>query len=133
MRRSEGNLVGALSAFSAAVERLQSTKSDVLTLAICAVELATTLAEVGDPQAKDTLLRALELVTTADAPYLESRIAAALSHVRDQAGDHELAISHLLQAQDAAQRAGDAEGYAHYARAMTPSESALTQRELVVS
>lgn len=130
LRRTEGNLVGALSAFSAAVESLKAAAGDPLALACAAVELATTLAEAADPQAKDTLLRALDLATHAEAPYLESRIAAALAHLRDRDGDRELATSHLLQAQDAAQRAGDAEGYAHYARAIAPSESALTQRQL---
>jgi len=129
LRRSEGNLVGALSAFGACVSRLNDLGSDRMTMARAAVELATSLAEAGDPQARDALLRALELAKEAEAPYLEARVAVALALLCERKGDRELATSHMLEAQEASQRAGDADGFARYSVSELPSESATTRRQ----
>jgi eukaryotic-like serine/threonine-protein kinase len=130
LRRSEGNLVGALSAFGACVSRLTDLGGDRMTMARAAVELATSLADAGDPQAREVLLRALELAKEAEAPYLEARVAVALALLCEREGDRELATSHMLEAQEASRRAGDAEGVARYSANGLPSESATTRRQL---
>jgi serine/threonine protein kinase/tetratricopeptide (TPR) repeat protein len=128
LRRSEGNLVGAMAAFSTALQRL-SGGPDSLAVARAAVELAMTVAQGNDPQAaEDALRRAQELARAADSPYLEACTSGALAVLHSAQGEKGFAENHLRRACAAALKAGDAEGYARYERAFEPAETAITER-----
>jgi tetratricopeptide (TPR) repeat protein len=127
LRRSESNLVGAVGAFSAALQRLSHMNADALAVARAAVELAVTLAQGSDPQAAgESLLRAQELAREADAPHLEARAAAAMAELHETLGDRGRAETHLRHACEAALRAGDASGFARYDALLARAEAALT-------
>ena len=103
LRRSEGNLVGAVAAFSTALQRLSSSGADALAVARAAVELAVTLAQGSDAQAADDALRrAQELAREADAPYLEARTAGCARRAPRAHGERGCAEIHLRSACEAA-------------------------------
>jgi tetratricopeptide (TPR) repeat protein len=127
LRRSESNMVGAVGAFSAALQRLSHMNADALAVARAAVELAVTLGQGSDPQAAgEALLRAQELAREADAPYLEARAAAAMAELHESIGDRTHAETHLRHACEASLRAGDAVGFARYDTLLERAEAALT-------
>ena len=115
LRRTDGNLVGAIGSFGTALQRL-SERGDTLALAKAAVELAVTMAQGNDPAAAtEALDRAQELAAKAEAPHLQARAAAALAALREQTGDREGADAARQEAWQAAVRAGDGEGAAQLA------------------
>jgi serine/threonine-protein kinase len=129
LRRSEGNFVGAVAAFSTALQRLSNSGADALALARAAVELAVTLAQSGESQAaEEALRRAQELAQEAGAPYLTGRTADALALLCASRGEQQAAEKHLQMACEAALAAGDSEGFARYERALEPAETAITER-----
>jgi hypothetical protein len=129
LRRSESNLVGAVGAFSAALQRLAHMNADALAVARAAVELAVTLAQGNDAQAAgEALLRAQELAGEADAPYLEARAAAAMAELHESLGERARAETHLRQACEAALKAGDAAGFVRYDAMLAHSETARPAR-----
>jgi serine/threonine-protein kinase len=124
LRRSEGNVVGAVGAFSSALQRLTSRGADGLEIAKAAVELAVTLAQGSDQAAAaDALQRADQLAAEAEAPYLQARVAAALAALREGQGNAMAAELCWQQAWQAAVRAGDGEGAARLERSLTRSGS----------
>ena len=129
LRRSEGNSLGAVAAFSTALQRLSNGGADALAVARAAVELAVTLAQGSDaPAAEEALRRAQDLAREADAPYLEARTADALATLNAAHGDRQTAEHHLRKACEAALAAGDSEGFSRYQRALEPAETAITER-----
>jgi tetratricopeptide (TPR) repeat protein len=129
LRRAEGNVVGAVAAFSTALHRLAKAGADGLALAKGAVELACTLAEGDDPQAaSDALMRAEELARKAEAPYLEARAAGALAAVRESQGEHAVAEACLRKALASAAEAGDAAGVASHARSLGQHPTVQSER-----
>ncbi len=129
LRRSEGNQVGAVAAFSAALQRLSKGSADPLTLAKAALELACTLAQGGDTQpAIDALSRARELARQAGAPHLQARAAAVLASVRQTQGERAVAEACLREAVGAAAEAGDAAGLLQYERSLAQVVAARSQR-----
>jgi serine/threonine-protein kinase len=129
LRRSEGNRVGAVAAFTSAVQRLSKAGADGLALAKAAVELASTLAEGDDPKAaSEALQRAQELSAKANAPYLEARAKGALGTLRAAHGDASASELCLREALGIAAQAGDATGVASYARALGQHPTVPSER-----
>jgi tetratricopeptide (TPR) repeat protein len=119
LRRSEGNVVGAVGSFSSALQRLNARGADDLAIAKAAVELAITLAQGSDQSAAaEALQRADQLAAEAEAPYLQARVAAALAGLRDAQSNAMAAQLCWQQAWQAAVRAGDGEGAARLARSL---------------
>jgi hypothetical protein len=130
LRRSEGNVVGAVGAFSSALQRLTAHGADGLAIAKAAVELAVTLAQGSDQTAAaDALERADQLAAEAEAPYLQARVASALAALRESQNNAMAAELCWQQAWQAAVRAGDGEGAARLARSLerpsSPRDSEL--------
>jgi ATP/maltotriose-dependent transcriptional regulator MalT len=109
VRRSEGNLVGAVAAFTAEMQRLTGS-NDRLALARGAVELASALAHGTSAEAAlEALSRARELARDAQAPHLEALVADATSLVHEAHGRPDVAASYTREALRIAEQAGDAE------------------------
>jgi tetratricopeptide (TPR) repeat protein len=108
VRRSEGNLVGAVAAFTSEMQRLTNS-NDRLALARGAVELASALAHgTSADAALEALGRARELARDAQAPHLEALVADATALVHDAHGRPEVAASYAREALRIAEQAGDA-------------------------
>jgi serine/threonine-protein kinase len=119
LRRQEGNSVGAVASFSAALQHLPSGRADALALAKAAVELASTLAQGTDLEAaSEALERAQDLAAEARSPYLQARALAALVALRQRRGDRAGAYSALEQAWEWAARAGDADTAQNHSEAL---------------
>jgi serine/threonine-protein kinase len=130
LRRSDGNIVGAVGAFGSALQRLNEHRADPLAVAKAAIELALTLAQGNDmAAASDALERADELAAKAEAPYLQARAASTLAGLRESQGNHLAAAAYWQQAWEAAVRAGDGESAARFARALERAPNA-TESEL---
>jgi len=115
LRRSEGNLVGAVASLTSSLRLLTGGDPPLLELATVAVELAATLASGADAEAAvDALERARALAEQADAPYLESRVAAAEALLCEGRGEARQAAGHYRRAGAAAARAGDASAFRAY-------------------
>ncbi len=109
VRRSEGNLVGAIAAFTSEMQRLTGS-NDRLALARGAVELASALAHGSSADAAlEALGRARELARDAQAPHLEALVADATALVHDAHGRPDVASSYTREALRIAEAAGDAD------------------------
>ncbi|MFI5308271.1 MAG: protein kinase [Polyangiales bacterium] len=130
LRRGEGNLVGAVAAFSAALQRLAKLPNDSLGLAKAAVELASTLAQGDDVDAAiEALGRAQDLARQANAPYLQATAAAALARLRITQGERAAAEACLEQAIVASEQAGDGAGVLANERALAQLVRSRSERQ----
>ena len=115
LRRSDGDLQGALSALRSAEELLAENSSELLQRAEVAMEIGRCLADLGDSESAINVLKeADELAVAADSPYLQARVAEVVARVMQAIGDAHGAQQKYAQAASYAERAGAGRLTIHY-------------------